>query len=114
VSQQAHNLSSSWFDSNARYGSETRCKQGLQSFDIGFDSQQGLAFVVQWIRQKPPKFRIQVRFLTRALPRDWINMRVYISDGSPRLVGLVLTALGAIDSAKVFVEDDCIIVEVEE
>jgi hypothetical protein len=41
-------------------------------------------------------------------------MRVYISDGSPRLVGLVLTALGAIDSAKVFVEDDCIIVEVEE
>jgi hypothetical protein len=41
-------------------------------------------------------------------------MRVYIEAGPPRLVGLVLTALSAIDSAKVFVEDDCIVVEVEE
>jgi hypothetical protein len=41
-------------------------------------------------------------------------MRVYISDGSPRLVGLVLTALSAIENATLYVEDDSIIVEVEE
>jgi hypothetical protein len=41
-------------------------------------------------------------------------MRVYLETGDIRLLALSLMALSSIENATVYVEDDCIIVEVEE